>query len=356
MQRGILSLCALISASFLCAGLLAVTPSLARSGIDQLSGELDNASRNICRTLELGNCNWRSPARQKSRAAATKPRPPKQSNTAKALAIAPQRNIVPLPRQKPLQVAAAESVNQPQVEPSEPAAPLPRSKPATQTAMLTPAAPVLKEKVTETPPAPKDAAAVPPMNAAPQISPLADCMAKLKIAGAEFMMAPTPASTGECMVTNPVRLVSVSTPQGEVMMTDQPVLNCRFALEFTRWISESASPIIASRTGFNMKSISTGPGYECRGRNGDTSAKLSEHAFGNAVDITTIATTDGRTIDIAQAADPSSKDFTALRSLRTTACGYFTTVLGPGANDAHNAHFHFDLGMHGKTDRYRICQ
>ena len=45
-----------------------------------------------------------------------------------------------------------------------------------------------------------------------------------------------------------------------------------------------------------------------------------------------------------------------LMALRVSACGYFTTVLGPGANAAHAEHYHFDLGMHGKSGSYRICE
>jgi hypothetical protein len=45
-----------------------------------------------------------------------------------------------------------------------------------------------------------------------------------------------------------------------------------------------------------------------------------------------------------------------IRTLRTTACGYFTTILGPGSNASHADHLHFDLGLHGKTGNYRICE
>ncbi len=45
-----------------------------------------------------------------------------------------------------------------------------------------------------------------------------------------------------------------------------------------------------------------------------------------------------------------------VHALRMTACGYFTTVLGPGADAAHEAHFHFDFGIHGATPNYRICE
>jgi hypothetical protein len=35
---------------------------------------------------------------------------------------------------------------------------------------------------------------------------------------------------------------------------------------------------------------------------------------------------------------------------------YFTTILGPGSNASHADHLHFDLGLHGKTANYRICE
>ena len=53
---------------------------------------------------------------------------------------------------------------------------------------------------------------------------------------------------------------------------------------------------------------------------------------------------------------PKGADASVLSALRTSACGYFTTVLGPGSNAAHANHLHFDLGQHGKSGTYRICE
>jgi hypothetical protein len=74
------------------------------------------------------------------------------------------------------------------------------------------------------------------------------------------------------------------------------------------------------------------------------------------VDITTLTTADGRQIQVSDALNPASSSFQVLRALRTAACGYFKTVLGPGANAAHASHFHLDMGMHGKSGNYRICE
>ncbi len=183
-----------------------------------------------------------------------------------------------------------------------------------------------------------------------------DCLDDLKLAGVAFSLVATPANTGACGIDEAVTIRSMNVSRRQVSFADQPLLNCRFALQFTRWVSESAVPLVLGKMNTEILNVSTGPGYECRGRNGDSSAKLSEHAYGNAVDVTVIATVDGRKIGIAEALNSSSPFYDVLRGLRTTACGYFTTVIGPGANEAHKDHFHFDMGRHGNSDRYRICQ
>ncbi|HKD27934.1 MAG TPA: extensin family protein [Xanthobacteraceae bacterium] len=43
-------------------------------------------------------------------------------------------------------------------------------------------------------------------------------------------------------------------------------------------------------------------------------------------------------------------------AVRSAACGWFTTVLSPGADAAHTDHLHVDMAQHGTRDRYRICQ
>lgn len=83
---------------------------------------------------------------------------------------------------------------------------------------------------------------------------------------------------------------------------------------------------------------------------------ISEHAFGNAIDIAGITLSNQRRIEITAASDPQDPDRRLLGVLRASACGYFSTVLGPGADEAHASHFHFDLGVHGTDDTYRICE
>ncbi|MEP7173460.1 MAG: extensin family protein [Aestuariivirga sp.] len=174
------------------------------------------------------------------------------------------------------------------------------------------------------------------------------CFQMLRAMGAKFTVAAATVDYGKCSVENPVNLRSVTVKQNTISLQEAPLLNCKFALQFSKWLSESGAPILSAQLDSPVERISTGPGFECRGRNGDGTAKVSEHGYGNAVDISTFRLRNGKTLHVG--------DSTLLPGVRASACGYFTTVLGPGANAAHAAHFHFDMGAHGKSGNYRICQ
>ncbi|WP_264484339.1 extensin family protein [Mesorhizobium sp. PAMC28654] len=86
------------------------------------------------------------------------------------------------------------------------------------------------------------------------------------------------------------------------------------------------------------------------GRHG--TRKLSEHAFGNALDIASFTLSDGKKIEISPS--PPEKDAKFLNAVRKAACGPFKTVLGPASDADHSLHFHLDLEprRHGGT----FCQ
>ncbi len=174
------------------------------------------------------------------------------------------------------------------------------------------------------------------------------CFQKLRAIGAKFKIAAATVDYGKCSVQNPVNLRSVTVKQNTINLPEAPLLNCKFALQFSKWLSESGALILSAQLDSPVERISTGPGFECRGRNGDGTAKVSEHGYGNAVDISTFRLRNGKTLNVG--------DSTLLPGVRASACGYFTTVLGPGTNAAHASHFHFDMGAHGKSGNYRICQ
>jgi hypothetical protein len=120
------------------------------------------------------------------------------------------------------------------------------------------------------------------------------------------------------------------------------------------WLGNLVAPLIAGRMSTDLRAVHTGPGYECRNRNGAAIGKLSAHAVGQAIDISAFELSSGKSIPIKPDGDETMQN--VVDSVRTAACGWFTTVLGPGADAAHTDHPHVDIALHGTSDRYRICQ
>jgi hypothetical protein len=117
------------------------------------------------------------------------------------------------------------------------------------------------------------------------------------------------------------------------------------------WLSEVVVPLADSLLGSPVEAVITGPGYQCR-RRGD--GRLSEHAFGNAADLSAIRLMDGRTIQVERLTDADGTEGEFLRAISASACGYFTTVLGPGSDAAHLRHLHVDLAER-RIPEFRIC-
>lgn len=346
------------------------------SPVDELKRMARQLDRTMCRTLVGGKCRAhatsRTPTAKKARKNGTAKQSPGTVATAPDSIVKPQ--IVKPPNLKPDVVAA--------MSPASKVVPiLPTLKPKTlvKTAAQTkkplevpvPVSSAAPDARTARPSkAPEAIIAMLPRAIIPVLPPVAPaphdmpddvvvgeaCMTALKKSGANFVQPATPVFAGACSVTDAVRLKSLRVGENLVAFPDQPTFTCGFALRFANWIDDQADPIVHAWTKMHIKSIGTGPGYECRGRNGDSSAKLSEHAFGNAADIERIKLGDGQTIEIKDAIDGASRYQTVLAGLRAAGCQYFMTVLGPGANAAHASHFHFDLQRRGKKGNHKMCE
>ena len=196
---------------------------------------------------------------------------------------------------------------------------------------------------------------------APRADGVNGCLARLRDLGADVDPAvQLQPSNASCAIEEPVRLRGLTlTIDGgfKVGFPDQPVLACRFAEPLTRFVRDLVAPVVAGQTGggTELKTIHTGPGFECRNQNRAASGKLSAHGTGIAVDVAALVLTSGDTIAIKTAAQ-DQRHKALISAIRTAACGWFTTVLGPGSDAYHDDHLHLDIQQHGSSDRYRICQ
>ena len=304
-----------------------------------IESALRNVERTLCKAVKSKSC-----VQKKSKKPIIKP-PALQKAEPTVTPVIEIKPKPPIPREKPLaaEVVPPEPTTDVVPEPIPPEPVIPQVPP-----------PVPVQKINP----PSKTAALPPVFLPPPVLPsdAAECQAALKKLNVNFVPNPTYEQQGSCIIVNPVQLKSYTLNGQKLEFLDQPNLNCAFALQFANFIHDSAGPTIASQTGSQISKLYTGPGFVCRGRNGDSSAKMSEHAVGNAVDIERIQLADGRIILVKDAISSLNKDYLVLTAIRHSACTYFTTVLGPGANEAHASHFHFDLGQHGKSGTYRICE
>jgi hypothetical protein len=162
------------------------------------------------------------------------------------------------------------------------------------------------------------------------------CRTRLTQLGAVFEEAAPVINEQGCNMPHPIE---VSRMTENIGVAPGVVLNCATAETAARFIRDVASPAAKAEFGAEIKSIAQASGFVCRPRNGTT--KLSEHAFGNALDIASFTLTNGTVIAVEPA--PPAKNEKFLRAVRAAACGPFKTVLGPGSDADHALHFHFDL-------------
>jgi hypothetical protein len=203
------------------------------------------------------------------------------------------------------------------------------------------------------PPRPADLNQPPPpiatVASAEELAEESACRERLAELGVRF--EPLPAiSEGLCGAPHPLRIAAL--PDG-LEISSPATLVCAAAEALARWTRE----VVAAEAGRHLEAqpsrIAIGTSYECRTQNRRVGAKLSEHAFANGVDISGFEFKGRKALQIG---DHPAESPEALfqNAIRTRACAYFTTVLGPGSDAAHATHLHLDLRGRGRG--FRLCQ
>ena len=157
-----------------------------------------------------------------------------------------------------------------------------------------------------------------------------------------------------CGDINPVLLKSTGDPATKI--TVMATTNCAMVGALAAWTEDVVQSAALTYLGEEIIAFRNASSYVCRARNNRPGAKMSEHAFANALDISAFKTVSGGWIAVAGNWNIASPESHFLKAIHREACAYFTTVLGPNANAAHHDHLHLDLGKHGRSGTYRICE
>jgi hypothetical protein len=141
---------------------------------------------------------------------------------------------------------------------------------------------------------------------------------------------------------------------GPVAVTPTATLACPIVSALDRWLADSVQPSAMRWFGARVVEIKQISAYSCRGMNGNSRAHISEHAFGNALDIAAFTLADGRRITVKDGWKGMPEEQGFLRDVQGAACQQFNTVLAPGSNVYHYDHIHVDLMR--RASRRIICQ
>jgi hypothetical protein len=268
-----------------------------------------------------------------------------QDSTAKPALAGSDTSAVPLPRPRPEPPEALTPASPPPENAA--AVPVPASKPqaaATSTPPTPPAGPQSTPLVEG-----ESATAQPPrvyQTACPAV-----------ISGLVEAKPLPPIADGMCEEQSPLSVTSILVNGRSVPLSAPAIFNCEMASDLPGWVADVDSYIFVMQK-TRIKAVTVGGSYECRDRNVEGgSSDLSEHGRADALDFVGFTLEDGRTLTVGQ--DYNSADAPTNRLMHfahDAACTRFTTVLGPDANALHHDHFHLDLGCHGKTCTYRLCE
>ena len=135
-----------------------------------------------------------------------------------------------------------------------------------------------------------------------------------------------------------VALMETPTPLNRPVTVD-----CGLALKVVEWDRDVLRPLAREVFGQDIKTVHHYGGYVCRGRTSNRS-RLSEHAYGRAIDIAAFELEDGTMISVKKHWSGAGTRSTFLRRAAQGACGLFSVVLTPAADQAHHDHFHLDVG------------
>jgi hypothetical protein len=126
-------------------------------------------------------------------------------------------------------------------------------------------------------------------------------------------------------------------------LTPAATLSCPIVSALDRWVTEGVQPAALHWFGTQVVTIKQISAYSCRGMVGAGTSHISEHAFGNALDVAGFVLADGRKILVKDGWHGSPEEQGFLHDVQLYACETFTTVLAPGYNVYHYDHIHVDL-------------
>ena len=180
------------------------------------------------------------------------------------------------------------------------------------------------------------------------------CMRQRELAASAYIETVSKINgKGACGVSKPLKVRALA--DGTINIGPIATIGCPMTAALEGWVQEAVQPAALAWFGMPVGEIKQISAYYCRTRNSKRGADLSEHAFGNALDIAGFVLVDGREITVLKGWKGAKDERGFLREVFAHGCQHFKTSLGPGVKN-HADHFHFDLAHHNDAGTTRYCR
>lgn len=164
------------------------------------------------------------------------------------------------------------------------------------------------------------------------------CRSILQEGGVRFAVEPA-IGTGACRLDDRTRIDASVTR----LRPNQPNSTCAAAAGLVLWQRRVVAPAAQRHFGQRVISLEHMGTTNCRPIGG--SSRMSEHATGNAYDISAFRLAGGRRVSLVDGWNGRADEQAFLRDVRNGGCEIFGTTLSPDFNAAHHDHFHFDMAQ-----------
>jgi hypothetical protein len=141
-----------------------------------------------------------------------------------------------------------------------------------------------------------------------------------------------------CQIATPVKVSQI-----EVPLNRPAAMSCLLADKLAAFERGAVQKLAMADLGHYVVRIDHLGAYSCR-RSTGLHDRLSEHAYGLAIDISGFRLSDGSSVSVERDWSAPGPKRNFLRHLARSACGYFSVVLTPDSNADHYNHFHLDIG------------
>ncbi len=184
----------------------------------------------------------------------------------------------------------------------------------------------------------------PPPPPPPAADPALDCFAALERTGAAFERRNTVQTREGCRVDEAVMLERATIPLSRPALMTCPLAHALLAFE-----REIVQPAAMRHFGKPVVQIVHYGSYVCKPQTGRAS-RLSEHAFGRALDVGGFELEGKTMVNVRQHWTDRGSRGAFLRDVAQGACRHFNIVLTPKTDAAHANHLHLDIGRFKKCD------